>query len=54
MRYDSQVAIAKAKSKMFNVKNKHIHLRLNIVRHLLETRVISLDFVKLKLNLADL
>ena len=32
MRCDSQAAIAKAKSKMFNVKNMHIHLRHNIVR----------------------
>ena len=29
---DSQAAIAKAKSKMFTGKNRHIHLRHNIVR----------------------
>ena len=44
MRCDSQVAIAKAKSKIFNEKNMHIRLRHDIVRQLLETRVISLEF----------
>ena len=53
MYFYSQVAIAKAKSKMFNVKKKHIHLRHNIVRQLLEIGVISLDFVRSVLNLAD-
>ena len=32
MRCDSQAAIAKAKSKMFNEKNMHISPRHNIVR----------------------
>ncbi|RVW43650.1 Retrovirus-related Pol polyprotein from transposon TNT 1-94 [Vitis vinifera] len=50
---DSQAAIAKAKSKIFNGKNRHIHLRHNIVRQLLETGVISLEFVRSELNLAD-
>ena len=45
--------IAKVKSKMFNGKNWHIRLRHNIVRQLLEIGVISLDFVRLELNLAD-
>ena len=52
MRCDSQTAIAKAKSKIFNGKNKHICLRHNIVR-LLETGVIFLEFVRSELNLAD-
>ncbi|RVW23727.1 Retrovirus-related Pol polyprotein from transposon TNT 1-94 [Vitis vinifera] len=38
MRCDSQVAIAKSKSKILNGKNKHICLRHNIVRQLLETK----------------
>ena len=50
---DSQAAIAKAKSKMFNGKKMHIHLRHNIVRKLLETGAISLDFVRSWLNLVD-
>ena len=55
MRYDSQTVIAKAKakSKMFNGKNKHRRLRHNIVRQLLETWIISLDFIRSSLNLVD-
>ena len=53
MRCDSQAAIAKAKSKMFNGKNMHIHIRHNIMRQLLETEDISLDFVRSELNLVD-
>ena len=53
MRCDSQAAIAKAKSKIFNGKNRHIRLRHNIVWQLLETGVISLEFVRLELNLVN-
>ncbi|RVW75240.1 putative disease resistance RPP13-like protein 3 [Vitis vinifera] len=53
MRCDSQAAIAKAKSKIFNGKNKHIRLRHNIMRQLLKIGVISLEFVRSELNLAD-
>ena len=53
MRCDSQAAIAKVKSKIFNGKNRHIRLRHNIVRHLLEIRVISLEFERLELTLVD-
>ena len=53
MHCDSQATIAKAKakSKIFNGKNRHIRLRHNIVRRLLEIRIISLKFVRSKLNL---
>ena len=54
MRCDSQSAIAKAKYKMFNGKNRHTSLRHNIVRQLAETGVISLNFVRSELNLANL
>ncbi|KAL6331303.1 hypothetical protein AAG906_009731 [Vitis piasezkii] len=50
---DSQAAIAKAKSKIFNGKNRHIRLKHDIVWQLLETGVISLEFVRSELNLAD-
>ena len=53
MRCDSQATIAKAKSKIFNGNNKHIRLRHNIVWQLLETRIISLEFVKSELNLVN-
>ena len=46
----SQTAIAKAKSKIFNGKNMHIPLRYNIVRQLLETGVISLDFCEVRVK----
>ena len=36
MRCDSQAAIAKAKIKIFNGKNRHILLRHNIVLHYLK------------------
>ena len=50
---DNQTEIVKAKSIIFNGKNRHIHLRHNIVWQLFETEVISLEFVRLELNLAD-
>ncbi|RVX04720.1 Cysteine-rich receptor-like protein kinase 25 [Vitis vinifera] len=53
MRCDSQAAIAKTKSKIFNGKNRHIRLRHNIMRQLLETGIISLEFVRSELNLVD-
>ena len=53
MRCDSQATIAKAKSKMFNGKKRHICLRHNIVMQFLETRFISLAFVRSELNLVD-
>ena len=51
--YDSQATIVKVKSKMFNGKNMHICLRHDIMQRLLETVIISLDFVRLGLNLTD-
>ena len=53
MHCDNQAAIAKAKSKIFNGKNRHIRLRHNIVQQLLETWVIFLEFVRSNLNLVD-
>jgi len=50
---DSQSAIATAKNKTFNGKNRHIQLRHNIVRQLLKDGVISIDYVKSSVNLAD-
>ena len=50
---DSQATIAKAKSKMFNGKNRHLRLRHNIMLHFLKIGVISLHFVRSELNLAD-
>ena len=43
---DCQAAIVRAKNEMYNGKSRHIRIRHNIIKHLLESRVVSLDFVK--------
>ncbi|KAJ0103510.1 hypothetical protein Patl1_06354 [Pistacia atlantica] len=50
---DCQAAIARAKSKIYNGKSRHIRIRHTIIKQLLESGVVSLDFVKSELNLAD-
>ena len=53
MHCDCQVAIAIAKNKTFNGKNRHIQLRHNVVKQLLKDGTISIDYVKSEVNLAD-
>ena len=50
---DCQAAIARVKSKIYNGKSRHIRLRHNFVKQLLESGVVTLDYVKSELNLAD-
>ncbi|WJZ87171.1 hypothetical protein VitviT2T_006572 [Vitis vinifera] len=50
---DSQSAIGRAQSNMYNGKSKHIRRRHNTIRQLLSTGVISVDYVKSKDNIAD-
>ena len=50
---DSQAAIAKAKNKIFNGKSRHMRLRHSIVRQLIDHGIMSLDYVRSKMNLAD-
>ena len=50
---DSQSAIGRAQSNMYNGKSRHIRQRHNTIRQLLSNRVISIDYVKSKDNLAD-
>ncbi|RVW17127.1 Retrovirus-related Pol polyprotein from transposon TNT 1-94 [Vitis vinifera] len=50
---DSQSAIGRAQSNMYNGKSRHIHRRHNTIRQLLSTGVISVDYVKSKDNIAD-
>ena len=50
---DSQSAIGRAQSSMYNSKSKHIHRRRNTIIKLLSTGVISIDYVKSKDNIAD-
>ncbi|XP_043817370.1 uncharacterized protein LOC122725021 [Manihot esculenta] len=53
MRCDCQLAIAIAKNKTFNGKNRHIRLRHNVIKQLLKDETISIDYVKSEVNLAD-
>ncbi|XP_043809042.1 uncharacterized protein LOC122722409 [Manihot esculenta] len=50
---DCQAAIAIAKNKTFNGKNRHIRLRHNVVKQLLKDETISIDYVKSEVNLAN-
>jgi len=50
---DCQSAIVIAKNKNYNRKNRHIQLRHNLVKQLLKSRTISIDYVNSKRNLAD-
>ena len=50
---DSQSAIYRAQSQIYNGKSRHIRRRHNTIKQLLESGIISIDYVKLKDNLAD-
>nr|XP_016445686.1 PREDICTED: uncharacterized protein LOC107770862 [Nicotiana tabacum] len=53
MHYDCQAAIAIAKNKSFNGKSRHIRLRHDVIKQLLRDGIISIDYVKSEVNLAD-
>ena len=50
----SKLAIGRAHSHMYNGKSQHIHRKHNTVRQLLSNGFISIDFIKLKENIANL
>ena len=51
---DSQTTIAKVRSRKYNQKTKrHIQVRLKSIRALVSDRVIGIDFVGTKDNVAD-
>ena len=50
---DSQSAISRAQSSMYNGRSRHIRRRHNTIRQLFSTKVISVDYVKSKDNIAD-
>ena len=50
---DSQSAIGRAQSTIYNGKSRHIRRRHNTIRQLLSTGVISIDHVKSKDNITD-
>ena len=49
MHCDCQTAIAMAKNKSFNGKNRHIQLRHDVIKQLLKDEIISIDYVKSKI-----
>ena len=50
---DSQATMSKAYSKIYNGKSRHISLRHEYVRQLIEDGIISIVYVKSSSNLAD-
>jgi len=53
MHCDCQTTIAIAKNKSFRGKNQHIWLRHDVVKQLLKDEIISINYVKSEMNLAD-
>ena len=54
MNCDNQTVIVKVKSSKDNQQsNKHIRMRLKVVRHLRNSGVIALDYIQSAKNLAD-
>ena len=53
MHCDCQAAISVVKNKALNGKNRHVHLRHEVVKQLLKDGIISIDYVKSKVNLVD-
>jgi len=54
MNCDNQTVIVKVKSSTENMQsNKHIRMRLKVVRHLRNSGVIALDYIQSAKNLAD-
>ena len=51
--YDSQSAIGRAQSDMYNGKSRYIRRRHNTIRQLLSNGIISIDYIKSKDNLAN-
>ncbi|PHT93294.1 hypothetical protein T459_01176 [Capsicum annuum] len=50
---DSQVAIGRARSMIYNGKSHHIRRRHNTSRELLSSGIITVDYVKSKNNVSD-
>ncbi|KAF3676472.1 putative aspartyl aminopeptidase-like [Capsicum annuum] len=50
---DSQAAIGRAGSMMYNGKSRHIRRRNNTVRKLLSSEIIIVDYIKSKDNVSD-
>nr|KAJ0195739.1 hypothetical protein LSAT_V11C700362240 [Lactuca sativa] len=53
IRCDSAATLAKAYSQVYNGKSRHLDVRHSMIRELIMTGVISVEFVRTQLNLAD-
>nr|GFB84141.1 zinc finger, CCHC-type [Tanacetum cinerariifolium] len=53
IRCDNAATLAKAYSQVYNGKSKHLCVRHSMIRELIINGVISVEFVKTQLNLAD-
>nr|KAJ0207190.1 hypothetical protein LSAT_V11C500269530 [Lactuca sativa] len=53
IRCDSTATLAKAYSQVYNGKSRHLGVRHSMIRKLIMTGVISVEFVRTQLNLAD-
>ena len=53
IRCDSAATLAKAYSQVYNGKSRHLGVRHNMIRELITNGVISVEFVRTQLNLAD-
>ncbi|GKC72971.1 zinc finger, CCHC-type containing protein, partial [Tanacetum coccineum] len=53
IRCDSAATLAKAYSQVYNGKSRHLGVRHSMIRKLIMNGVISVEFVKTQLNLAD-
>lgn len=54
MHYDNRSTIRRAQSTMYNRKSRHIRRRHKMIRQLISTRFISINYVKSKDNIACL
>ena len=52
--YDSEAILGRAYSKMYNSKSRHIGLKHDYIRQLIESGTISIVYIRSNNNLADL
>ena len=50
----SQLLIGRAHSRIYNGKSRHIHRRHNIVRQLLSNGIMTIEYIRSKVNIAEL
>ena len=51
---DSQSAIGRAQSHLYNGKSRHIRRRHNTVRKILSNGIMTIEYIRSKENIADL